>query len=107
MNTMMTIGAMWTRKSTNDSPARVPMMMFGGSPMSVEAPPMFDARISAMRYGIGEIPGRRATTIVTGAISMTIVTLSMIGEAIAVMSIRSTIRRYGRPLESFAAAMPR
>jgi len=46
-----TAGAMWTRKSLNVSPARLPMMMFGGSPISVAAPPMLDASTSAIRYG--------------------------------------------------------
>ncbi len=49
MKMATTIGAMWTRKSLNVSPARLAMMMFGGSPMSVEAPPMLDASTSAIR----------------------------------------------------------
>jgi hypothetical protein len=46
--TTTTIGVMWTRKSLKVSPARLPMMMFGGSPISVAAPPMLEARTSAM-----------------------------------------------------------
>ena len=69
-----TIGAMCTRKSLNVRPARLPMMMFGGSPISVAAPPMLDASTSAIRYGTGLIPNRSHTSSVTGAISSTVVT---------------------------------
>ena len=71
------------------------MMMFGGSPMRVAAPPMFDASASAIRYGAAARPSFWQTTIVTGATSMTVVTLSRNGDATAVMTIRSTSRRYG------------
>ena len=48
-----TAGAMLTRKSLNVRPARLPMMMFGGSPISVAAPPMLEASTSAIRNGLG------------------------------------------------------
>jgi len=44
-----TAGAMLTRKSLKVSPDRLPMMMLGGSPISVAVPPMFDAKICANR----------------------------------------------------------
>ena len=47
------IGAMLSRKSLKDSPERLAMMMFGGSPIRVAAPPMLDASTSAIRKGIG------------------------------------------------------
>ena len=53
--TMSTIGIMWTRKSLNDNPARLAMMMLGGSPTRVEAPPILEASTSAIRKGIGLI----------------------------------------------------
>ena len=53
---MIVSGREWTRKSTKLSPARLPMMMLGGSPMSVAVPPMLEARISEMRYGAGGQP---------------------------------------------------
>ncbi len=48
-NSTTTIGLMWTMKSLKVSPARVPMIMLGGSPTRVAAPPMFDANASAIR----------------------------------------------------------
>ena len=44
-----TIGARLTRKSLNDRPARLAMMMFGGSPIRVAVPPMLMAIASAIR----------------------------------------------------------
>ena len=38
------------------SPAALPIMMLGGSPMRVAVPPMFEARISPIRSGTGLIP---------------------------------------------------
>ena len=64
--TINTIGVMWIRKSLNDSPARLAMMMLGGSPTSVDAPPMFEARTSAIRNGTGLISSRSQTRSVTG-----------------------------------------
>ena len=61
------------------------MMMFGGSPISVAAPPMFEAIASAIRNGTGGMPSRSQTSSVTGAISSTVVTLSSSADATAVM----------------------
>ena len=44
-----TTGARWSRKSLNDRPPRLAMMMFGGSPTRVAVPPMFEANTSASR----------------------------------------------------------
>ena len=44
-------GARLTTKSLKDRPAAEPMMMFGGSPISVAVPPMLEARISVNRKG--------------------------------------------------------
>jgi hypothetical protein len=59
--------------------------MLGGSPISVAAPPMFDARASAMRKPSGRTPMRSHTSSVTGATSSTVVTLSSAAEATAVI----------------------
>ncbi len=107
MKTITTIGAMWTRKSLNVSPARLAMMMFGGSPMSVEAPPMLDASTSAIRYGCAGMRSRLQTTTVTGATSMIVVTLSRNGDATAVMAMSITISRYGLLFERLAAQIAR
>ena len=96
-----TAGAMWTRKSLNVRPARLPMMMLGGSPISVAAPPMLDASTSAIRKGCGAMRRRSQITRVTGATSMMMVTLSSTGEAMAVISISITMSRNGLPLGPF------
>ncbi len=60
-----------------------------------------------MTYGWAGICRRLQTTMVTGTTSMMIVTLSRIGDAIAVISMNITIRRYGCPRDFFAAQTPR
>jgi hypothetical protein len=40
---------------TKDRPVAPAMRMFGGSPMSVAVPPMFDAMISMKTSGIGSM----------------------------------------------------
>jgi hypothetical protein len=87
--------------------ARLPMMMFGGSPMSVAAPPMFEASTSAIRYGTGENPSRAHIRMVTGATSITVVTLSSNAETTPVTRINSTSIRYGRPPDRFTTQIAR
>ena len=86
-----TMGAMCTRKSVNVRSARLPMMMFGGSPTRVEAPPMLDASTSATRNGTGLSLQPVADEQVTGAMSSTVVTLSSSADAPAV-SVQSRTR---------------
>ena len=81
-----TIGARFTMKSLNVRPPRLAMMMFGGSPISVEVPPMLLAITSAIRNGTGEVPSRSQMSSVTGATSSTVVTLSRNAESTAVIS---------------------
>ena len=102
-----TAGAMWTRKSLKVRPARLPMMMLGGSPISVAAPPMFDASTSAIRNGCAAMSRRSQTTKVTGATNMMMVTLSSTGDATPVITISITMSRKGLPLDRFAAQMAR
>ncbi len=45
----MMIGVSAMPKSLNVRPVAEPIMMFGGSPISVAVPPMFDAKICANR----------------------------------------------------------
>ena len=47
------MGARLIRKSLKVSRTADPIMMLGGSPMSVAVPPMFEAKISATRNGYG------------------------------------------------------
>ena len=102
-----TIGSRLTTKSLNVSPARLAMMMFGGSPMSVAVPPMLEAKTSASRKGTGGTPRRWQTSSVTGATSSTVVTLSSTAEATAVITMRVTITRNGRARARFTAQMAR
>ena len=102
-----TAGAMWTRKSLKVRPARLPMMMFGGSPIRVAAPPMLDASTSAIRNGCAAMSRRSQITNVTGATSMMMVTLSSTGDAIPVININMTISRKGLPRDRFAAQIAR
>ena len=44
-----TTGARLNRKSTKLRPAAEPIMMFGGSPIRVAVPPMFEANTSLIR----------------------------------------------------------
>ena len=53
-----TTGVRLTRKSTKPRPAAEPIMMLGGSPIRVAVPPMFEAKISLIRYGNGVDPNR-------------------------------------------------
>jgi hypothetical protein len=104
-NTIMitiTTGARWIRNSAKSSWAREPMMMFGGSPISVAVPPMFEASTSAIRYGLGSISSSFAISSVTGVNSSTVVTLSRNAEATAVSAISITMMRNGLPSASFA-----
>ena len=103
IRTMTTMGAMCTRKSLKVSPARLAMMMLGGSPTSVDAPPMFDANTSAIRNGTGLIASRSHTSSVTGAISSTVVTLSSRADANAVTRTSRIMIRSGEPLARLAA----
>ena len=104
MNTAMTIttiGVMWMRKSLNVKPARLAMMMLGGSPTSVAAPPMLDANTSAIRNGTGLMSSRSHTSSVTGAISRIVVTLSRNADAIAVIRTSRIMIRSGEPFARF------
>ena len=93
---------MFTRKSLNVRPERLAMMMFGGSPIKVAAPPMLEEKTSAMRNGTGLMPSRSHTSNVTGAMSRTVVTLSSSADATAVMMTSRIITRSGEPLARLA-----
>ena len=73
------------------------MMMFGGSPISVAAPPMLLAMISATTSGIGSRSSASAITKVIGTISSTVVTLSRNADSTAVAPVRPKISAAGRP----------
>src|SRR5277367_15223 len=104
-STMITIGAMFTRKALNDRALRAPMMMFGGSPTSVAAPPTLEANTSAINIGTGLMSSASQTSKVTGAISNTETTLGSTAEASAITSISSNMMRTGEPLARLTAQM--
>src|SRR5271163_72497 len=101
--TMTTIGAMLTRKALKDRDLRAPMMMFGGSPTSVAAPPTLEANTSAINSGTGLISSTSQTSKVTGAISNTETTLGSMAEANAITTISSIMMRIGEPLARLTA----
>ena len=103
--TITTNGVRWSRKSLNDKPARLAMMMLGGSPTRVAAPPMLEAKTSASRKGTGLIARRSQTRSVTGAISNTVVTLSRRAEAPAVIKASRIITRSADPFARLDAQM--
>ncbi len=89
-------------KSANSKPAAEPIMMLGGSPMSVAVPPMLDASISAMKNGTGFTLSSLHSVSVTGPMSSTVVTLSKNAENTAVSSTNSIIIFQGLPLATWA-----
>ena len=101
--TMTTIGAMFARKALKDRALRAPMMMFGGSPTSVAAPPTLEANTSAISSGTGLISSASQTSKVTGAISNTETTLGSMAEANAITTISSIMMRSGEPLARLTA----
>ena len=77
------------KKSMNEKPAALPIMIFGGSPINVAVPPMFDATNSVIKNGTGLMSNFSAITNVTGIIRITVVTLSKNAETIAVNAAKA------------------
>ena len=77
-------------------------MMFGGSPISVAVPPMFEASAPEIRNGIGSTSRASATKRVTGAISSTVVTLSSRALSTAVTTAKITRITNGSPRPNLA-----
>ena len=85
----MAIGARCSMNMTKvSSLTALPIMMFGGSPMRVAVPPMFEAMICVRRYGIGSSFRIFVMLNVTGTMSSTVVTLSRKAENTAVITQR-------------------
>ena len=99
-------GVICHAKSINEILAAEPIIMFGGSPISVVAPPIFDANISARIKKTGLMFRIFATEIVTGTIRRTIVTLSRNAEPTAVMTESKISNFQIFPPDAFAAFMP-
>ena len=89
-------------KSTNVKPAALPIIILGGSPISVAVPPVLEAIICVSRNGTGSVLSTPAMAMVTGPIRSTVVTLSRTDERRAVTTVRTTIMLQGRPPAAFA-----
>ena len=75
----------FTIKSLKLSPAALPIIMLGGSPISVAVPPTLDAKICVIKNGTGLSPSISVTAIVIGPTKSTVVTLSRKAERTAVI----------------------
>src|SRR5680860_785532 len=79
------------------SPVAPAMMMFGGSPIRVAVPPMFDAITSMISSGIGSMSSASASRKVIGVISRIVVRLSRKAESTAVVAARLIVTANERP----------
>ena len=87
----------------NDSPVCPAIRMFGGSPISVAVPPMFDATISMMISGTGSTSSASASRNVIGTTSRIVVTLSKNADNTAVVTASDSTTASGRPRDSCPA----
>mmetsp|Transcript_48982 Transcript_48982/g.93620 ORF Transcript_48982/g.93620 Transcript_48982/m.93620 type:complete len:239 (-) Transcript_48982:1908-2624(-) len=89
-------------KSTNpiSCDSALPMMMLGGSPISVAVPPMLLNSVSERRNGSGSISSCWHMRTVTGARSRTVVTLSRKADSTAVSEQRIAISANVFPRDS-------
>ena len=81
--------------------------MFGGSPISVAVPPMFDAMISIRISGIGSMSSASASRNVIGTTSRIVVRLSRKADRTAVVTAIAITTPSGRPLASWPARIAR
>jgi len=92
----------FSTKSRKLRPAALPIMMFGGSPISVMVPPILDANICPNKIGTGFIFIIFARVNVIGPMSSTVVTLSSRAEQTAVITMNDTMIFHGSPLAILA-----
>ena len=91
-----TMSPVFCKKSPKVRPRAVPMMMLGGSPLMVAAPPRFAVKISAMMSGTGSNFSSRASwTLATARNRMTVM-LSMNMDSTADKIIKQTSSGTGR-----------
>ena len=102
-NATAAIGARLTRKSVNVRSVAPAIRMFGGSPISVAVPPIFDAMISISTSGIGSMSSASASRNVIGTINRTVVRLSKNADSTAVDSASEMTIASGRPRASCPA----
>ena len=94
-------------KSMKSSPTALPIMMFGGSPMSVAVPPMLEARICDMRYGMTSTLSCEVMLNVIGTVRSTVVTLSSSAEQTIVIDESTTSSAIGCAFTFCAAHIAR
>ncbi len=95
---MTTMGAVrFSMKSRKLSVAPDPIMMFGGSPMSVAVPPMLEATTMGSRIAMGARPICRAMPVAMGVTKITVVTLSRNADVMPVNHETSREATAGRP----------
>ena len=90
-------------KAMKDRPVAPAMRMFGGSPISVAVPPMFDTRTSTTISGIGSMSSASASRNVIGTTSRIVVRLSRNADSSAVVTASEASTASGRPRESCPA----
>ena len=91
-------------KSIKEKPAALPMIIFGGSPINVAVPPIFDENISVSKYGKGSISSFLAIAKVIGKTSITVVTLSRNALVTAVNKPSAIKILIGCPFVAFKAS---
>ncbi len=94
-------------KSMKLRPVAPAMMMFGGSPISVAVPPMFEAMTSIRTSGIGSMSSASASRNVIGTISSTVVRLSRNALSSAVEPASATTTQQRPPRASWPARIAR
>ena len=82
-------------------------MMFGGSPISVAVPPMFEVMISIITSGSGSMSSVSASRNVIGTINSTVVRLSRNALNSAVDPASASTTSSGRPRASCPARIAR
>ena len=97
----------FARKSTKFRPTALPIMIFGGSPISVAVPPIFEDRICEIRYGLTSTLSCAVMLNVIGTVRRTVVTLSRNAEQTIVSAESATSRAIGRALTFLADQMAR
>ncbi len=87
-------------KAMKERPVAPAMRMFGGSPISVAVPPMFDTSTSTTISGIGSMSSASASRKVIGTTSRIVVRLSRNADSSAVVIASDASTASGRPRES-------
>ncbi len=103
-NVTTTIGARFTMNSLNERPVAPAMMMFGGSPIRVAVPPMFEAITSITISGIGSMSRASARRKVIGTIRRIVVRLSRKADSTAVVTASERTTRNGSPARELPCA---